>query len=174
MTYKPAAGGGERGRQKGREIGYHRGTMRGEGSRGAEARMYTRGGREGEDSGRTAVPRSRWMLEGLFAVRGRQEGGREKEGCGLGRYVRGTKGDVTHARGTVNASAIRQTHETPSPSFFLSLSLPPSLPPRISNAPNFPIATPARVLSLSLSARDVPFTTPAYPSAGRCVQFARC
>lgn len=85
MTYKPAGGLVT--------IGVRWGA-------GSEARMYTRGGggggsggrggggdgREGEDSGRTAVPRSRWMLEGLFAVRGRQEGGREKEGCGLGRY----------------------------------------------------------------------------------------
>ena len=66
----------------------------------------------------------------------------EKEGCGLGRYVRGTKGDVTHARGTVNASAIRQTHEAP--------SLPPPHPPTAYlERTEFPHCyPPARALSL--------------------------
>lgn len=165
MTYKPAGGLVTTGVRWGA---------------GAEARMYTRregggDGREGEDSGRTAVPRSRWMLEGLFAVRGRQEGGREKEGCGLGRYDAGNEGGCNTC--TWHGQCIRYPTNARN-----SLPLPPSLPRRISNAPNFPIATPASdPLSLSLLApspfgrpRDVPFTTPAYPSAGRCVQFARC
>lgn len=62
----------------------------------AGTKMYARRGgggtEEGEDSGRTPVPRS-WILEGLFAVRGRRWG-REKgrKRGAVSRYVRRTGG----------------------------------------------------------------------------------
>lgn len=70
-----------------------------------------------EDSGWTWCPCS-WMLEGLFAARDRQGGlgGKVREERERGAVCTGVpEGDVTHARGTVNASAIRQTHEPPCP-----------------------------------------------------------
>jgi len=63
---------------------------------------------------------------------GKGERGGEGERCGLSVRMGGPGGDVTHARSTVNVSAIRQTRKLPRVST-----------PCISNAPNFPIATPA-------------------------------
>lgn len=71
----------------------------------------------------------------MSCIKGKGEGG----GTAHGRWrvyrrrwihAGGRGRDVTHARGTVNASAIRQMHETLPP--------PPLLPSAISSAPNFP------------------------------------
>lgn len=54
-------------------------------------RRRERGGGQWED-GDTALPvDAGGSIRGERSTEGR-EGGREKEGCGLGRYVRGTKG----------------------------------------------------------------------------------
>lgn len=121
--------------------------------------MYTRGGgdgREGEDSGRTAVPRSRWMLEGLFAVRGRcrREGGREGERGVRSRSVRaGNEGGCNTC--TWHGQCIRYPTNARNS---LSLSLPPSrgvsrthrispLPPLL--GPSLPSHPPSPVRAMS-------------------------
>lgn len=123
-------------------------------------------------------PRS-WMLEGLFAARGRPWGTggkvreeREREVRSLGTYG-GPGGDVTHARGTVNASRYPTNAPRTNP------PSPPRSNPVYLERTKFPHCHPCSLGSLLLTPAMSPFPTPfpspsprVYPSAGRCVQFA--
>lgn len=100
MTYKPSGPNDSTHGRKGRKG--EEGGERGDGGRGWIVGMSCIKRESGGGD-------SSWTLEGLSEAMD----SRKRRG-----WVGGGRGrDVTHARGTVNASAIRQMHETPPPLF---------------------------------------------------------
>lgn len=153
MTYKPTGEGNGYYRGYSGEQRQGRGCMR---EKEDEEEEEEAG--KGEDSGRTPVPRS-WILEGLFVVRGRRwRREKERKRGAVSRYVRGTGGCNTC---TWHGQCIRYPTNALNPST-----------PHLERNPEFPHCHPCSSPLLLSRARDVPFSTPAYPSAGRCVQFA--
>lgn len=122
MTYKPSGPNDSTHGREGRKG--EEGGERGDGGRGWIVGMSCIKRESGGGD-------SSWTLEGLSEAMD----SRKRRG-----WVGGGRGrDVTHARGTVNASAIRQMHETPPPYFectkfprllfSISPTLPSPLPP---------------------------------------------
>lgn len=170
MTYKPAGGG-------------YRGTVRG---RSGEARVQGEGAGGQWEDGAALVDAGGSIRGERSAMRGTREreiewrSEREREG-GKKRGAVSTRegqGDVTHARGTVNASAIRQTHETcPSSAPFgrrvsrthrISPLPPLEVPPRRFPPASFYLAMtpfpPPRILLLPADACNSPMLNATFAS----------
>lgn len=106
-----------------------------------------------ENAGATLVDAGGSIRGERLAMGGGREGGRKRERGvrSLGTYG-GSRGDVTHARGTVNAFAIRQTHENPR------------------RPPSNPVSRTHRISPLPPPCTRDPFP----PSRARCLSFRPC